>query len=169
MLAYHFSLLFIFFVPLFLQSDARRQSSATFMWLLSVSAMMSLSFLPSISLSQFVTPNINFRKKKKSLCNLGRKLRVKTGAKVEISTTFLKMKIITTRLQWDSNQCRYSWRSAWRDLLRVVAPARLVGMAFPQRDLGGSVLAWINPLLPGRLSVMVLEVQTSRLSLQRLH
>lgn len=132
MLAYHFSLLFIFFVPLFLQSVARRQSSATFMWLLSVSAVMSLSFLPSISLSQFVTPNINFKKKKKFI-QLTEKVEGKTGAKDEItpiqSRKFFKAKnnqdyseiIISvsandTRLDVISrvlslHHCRWWWRS----------------------------------------------------------
>lgn len=45
---------------------------------------MSLSFLPSISPSQFVTPNINFKKKKKFI-QLTEKVEGKTGAKDEIS------------------------------------------------------------------------------------
>lgn len=52
------------------------------MWLLSVSAMKSLSFLPSISPSQFVTPNINLKKK---FIQLTEKVKGKIGAKDEIS------------------------------------------------------------------------------------
>lgn len=146
MLAYHFSLLFIFFVPLFLQSVARRQSSATFMWLLSVSAVMSLSFLPSISPSQFVTPNINFKKKKKFIQLTG-KVEGKTGAKDEISPIqsrkFLKAKnnqdysefIISvsandTRVDVISrvlslHHCRWWW---WRSLAETWGKGRFVKM-----------------------------------------
>lgn len=51
---------------------------------------MSLSFLPSISPSQFVTPNINFKKKKKFI-QLTEKVEGKTGAKDE-SRKFFKAK-----------------------------------------------------------------------------
>lgn len=169
MLAYHFSLLFIFFVPLFLQSVARRQSSATFMWLLSVSAVMSLSFLPSISPSQFVTPNINF-KKKKSLSNLQRKLRVKQELKMKSLQSrvesFLKLKIIRTIVRLQSVSVLMTLGLTWLAACRASITVGGGGVLLSRPGGRGGLLRWINQLFPVRLTVIVLEVRTNRLSLQ---
>lgn len=80
--------------------------------------------------------------------------------------SFLKLKIIRTRVRLQSVSVLMTLGLTWLAACRASITVGGGGVLSSRTGGRGGLLRWINQLLPVRLTVIVLEVRTNRLSLQ---